>query len=183
MDIGIKKANKDTERELEKNIAIVYPATAYVLWTEYGWKKLRITRFFQISQEVWRECAAAGVEKSMLSMLEDETGIEIKMPGMKSFHEYSYLDAEMWDRKPPTRQQMLYIRQQQKKWIPAMLLANICIALYRKEHWGPERIARFVSLIEELRIRYGMDTKKYAVLLQENTDFERDELKRIVSYI
>lgn len=178
MDIGIRNANRDIDRELTKNINIVYPAVAYVLWTGYGWRKLRITRFFEVSREVWQECAEAGVEKSMLSMLEDETGIEIKMPGMKSFHEYAYLDADAWDRKAPTRQQILYIRQQQKKWIPAMLLANICLALKRREHWGPDRISALVGSIEELRGMYGMDIKRYAWLLKEHTDFEENEIRR-----
>lgn len=84
MDIGIRNANRDIDRELTKNINIVYPAVAYVLWTRYGWRKLRITRFFEVSREVWQECAEAGVEKSMLSMLEDETGIYIRAAVMKT---------------------------------------------------------------------------------------------------
>lgn len=59
-----------------------------------------------------------------------------------------------------------------------MLLANICLALKRREHWGPDRISALVGSIEELREMYGMDTKRYAWLLKEHTDFEENEIRR-----
>lgn len=176
---AIRKANQKTDKELTHQIDIVYSIVAIVMWRDYGWKRLRITRLFEETQEVWNECADAGVEKSMLTMLEEETGIEIRMPNMKSFHEYAYLDNDAWNKKPPTQMQVLYIRQQQIKWIPAMLIANICLALYRKEKWGAERISRFVSLFEELKAEYGANKKAYYDLLEQVTDFSRNEICRI----
>lgn len=176
--IGTRKANKKADQELTKHIDLIYPTVALVLWKEYGWRKLRITRLFVETKEVWEDCAAAGTEKSILSMLEDETGIEIRTPGMKSFHEYAYLDADAWDKKPPTKMQQIYIRQRQIKWLPAILTANICLALYRKEKWGAERIARFISYVEELKALYGANKALYYKELEEVTDFTRDEICR-----
>ncbi|MBQ0113303.1 MAG: hypothetical protein KBT03_09260 [Bacteroidales bacterium] len=173
---AVQRANKKIDQELKRHIEMVYSAVAIIFWKEYGWRKLRITRLFEETQEVWQECADSGVAESMLSMLENETGIEIKMPGMKSYHEYAYLDADAWDKKPPTEMQVLYIRQQQSKWLPAMMVANICLALYRKEKWGAERIARFVSMFEELKAEYGANTKIYKEELEKLTDFTKNEV-------
>lgn len=175
---GVQRASRKADQRITKELDNIYPAVTVIMWEEYGWRRTRIERFFKKTDEVWKECADAGVEKSMLSMLEEETGIEIKMPGMKSFHEYAYLDANAWDRKPPTEKQVLYIRQQQIKWIPAMVVGGMCLALYRKEKWGAERVARFVSLLEQKKAEYGTNRKLYAKELEEKTDFTAEEVRR-----
>lgn len=175
---AIQKSNKKIDAKLTKELDILYPAVALVLWQEYGWRRTRIERLFLHSQDVWQECADGGVEESMLTMLERETGIEIQVPGMKSYHEYPYLDAKAWDRKQPTEMQVLYIRQQQAKWLPAMMIASMCLSLYRKEKWGGERVARFVSLLEQKKAEYGANTKLYVRELEDVTDFKKEELTR-----
>lgn len=176
MDATIR-ANKKADRETQKQVEIMYCIVAIVLWKRYGWKKLRIGRLFLQSQEVFEECAEAGTDKSMLSMLEDETGIEIRTNGMKSYHEYAYLNAEKWDGKPPTKMQLIYIRQQQMKWLPAVTFAGICLALYRKEGWGAERVSKFAEVYEDLKSQYGTDIKTYRELLSKETEYTIEELR------
>lgn len=175
----VKKANKKIEQVLQKQLDLLYATVVLVLWNDYGWRRLRIDRFFKKTQEVWDDCAEAGIEDSMLSLLEKETGIEITMPGMKSYHEYAYLDNAAWDKKPPTEMQVLYIRQQQQKWLPAMLVASMCLALYRKEGWGPVRIARFVGYYEKLRDIYGNNIKALYEVVESETKYNRQEISRM----
>lgn len=75
---AMKKARQDLSREMDKQIDILYAASAVVWWVEYGWRTTRIMRRFQTSTEIWTECADYGVSKSMLQMLEEETGLTAK---------------------------------------------------------------------------------------------------------
>lgn len=175
----VERANRKVDKVLTKQLDLLYATVVLVLWNDYGWRRLRIDRFFLKTQEVWDEVALAGVEESMLSLLEKETGIEIRMPGMKSFHEYAYLDADAWNKKPPTEMQVIYIRQQQQKWLPAMLVAGMCLALHRKEGWGAVRIARFVGCYETLRDIYGNNIKALYEVVESETKYNRNEISRM----
>ena len=149
---ALKKADYDLQRELKRQIDIIYPASVIVWWKEYGWRKLRIMRRLATSQQVWTECADYGIEKSMLQMLEEETGIEMTLSGIEgSWHTLAYMDGAAWDGRPLTLPQTIYMRQQQKKWIAPMLLACMCLSLYRDEKWGPERIGKFIGYVDDLR--------------------------------
>lgn len=174
-DKAVLKANRELDAEMKKQINMIYPVFAHVFWYEYGWKKLRIMRVFITSQEVWEECAAYSTEKSMLEMLEEETGIEISIPGKKSYHELAYLGSSAWDGKPPTKMQLLYIRQKQKEWLAPMLLACMCLSLHRYYGYGPERIARFVESVQTIRFDRGTKEKNYRDLL-EGTTIELNEI-------
>ena len=175
----VSRANRKINEELTKQLDMLYALVVMVLWKDYGWRRLRIDRFFLRTQEVWDDVAEAGIEDSMLSLLEKETGIEIQMPGMKSYHEYAYLDVNAWDRKPPTEMQVIYIRQQQRKWLPAMLIASMCLAMYRKEGWGPVRIARFVGYYEAMRDEYGGNIKALYEVIERDTKYKRAEISRL----
>ena len=176
---AMKKARQDLSREMDKQIDILYAASAVVWWVEYGWRTTRIMRRFQTSTEIWTECADYGVSKSMLQMLEEETGIEMSLSGYdRSYHEFSYLDGDAWDGKLLTLQQTVYMHQQQKKWLAPLILASICLSLHRDDHWGAERIARFIGQMDALRQQYGEDPKKYRALMQEKTDLPEGAILR-----
>lgn len=175
MDKAVIKANRELDTEMKRQLNMIYPVFANIFWKEYGWRKTRIMRVFLTSQDVWEECAATGTEKSMLSMLEDETGIELSIPNKKSFHELAYLDNNRWDGKPPTKMQLLYIRQQQKEWIAPMLIACMCLSLHRYYGYGPERIARFVNQVQAIRFERGNKEKNYRDLL-DGTDIDLKEI-------
>lgn len=174
---AIQKVNKQFQQESSKQVYIIYSFVAVVCWQQYGWRKERIDRLFKLSQEVWNECGEYGTEKSMLEMLEEETGIEIAMPNKKSYHEYAYLAAAAWDRKPPTKMQLIYIRQQQMEWLPAMLLACFAIALHRKYKWADGRIGQFVGYVQQIRADNKNEVKAAFKLLEQQTGLTEDYIR------
>ena len=174
---AIKKARQDLSREMDRQIDILYAASAVVWWVEYGWRTTRIMRRFQTSTEIWTECADYGVSKSMLQMLEEETGIEMQLSGYdRSYHEFSYLDGDAWDGKLLTLEQTVYMHQQQKKWLAPLILASICLSLHRDENWGADRIARFIQQVDAMRQEYGERPDRFRQLMTEVTDLPVDEI-------
>ena len=174
---AIKKARQDLSREMDKQIDILYAASAVVWWVEYGWRTTRIMRRFQTSTEIWTECADHGIYKSMLQMLEEETGIEMQLSGYdRSYHEFSYLDGDAWDGKLLSLPQTIYMHQQQRKWLAPLILACICLSLHRDEHWGADRIARFISQVDQMRQEYSERPDRFRKLMEEVTDLPVDQI-------
>lgn len=169
---SLKKAEQALQKEMNKQIEIIYPACAVVWWQEYGWRALRINRRFETSSRIWTECADYGAEKSMLQMLEEETGIDLQLSGYRDWHELQYVDGRAWDGKPLTLPQAIYMRQMQKTWVAPLILAGICLTLYRDEHWGAERIGRFISLVDQLREEIGERPDEFCKLMEDVTGTE-----------
>lgn len=173
---ALRKAQQELGREQLKQIDIIYPACAIVFWKEYGWRETRIMRRFATSQEVWNECGEYGADKSIFEMLEEETGVDLQLTGAEDWHELAYFSAGKWDGKPLTVQQTIYMRQKQKKWIAPMLLACMCLSLYRDEKWGADRISRFIGHIDALRQELGENPQKYAEMMFDVTGHNAREL-------
>ena len=172
-----KKATTELQKELDKQIQILYAASSVIWWRDYGWRQTRIMRRFQTTSELWHECNEWGVKKSMLQMLEEETGIEMQLSGYdRSYHEFSYLDGDVWDGKMLNLQQTIYMHQQQKKWLAPLILACICLSLHRDEHWGADRIARFISRVDQMRQEYGEKPDRFRKLMEEETDLSIDDI-------
>ena len=47
-----------------------------------------------------------------------------------------------------------------KKWMYAQIMASIILALYRKEGWSFERIRKFLSVHDEIKIEFANDIPK-----------------------
>jgi hypothetical protein len=162
-DKALNKALTSLNKEADRQCRIMYPAAVLALWNEFGWRHDRITKRLCICDKVAGECIEHGTEKSMLDMLEEETGIEMTIYGYdKSFHEIPYLSKDAWDGKPPTRQELLYIRTRQRKWLGPLILANLCLGLHRSDGFGPERIQRFIEAVDVYRMKFGNNVKEYA---------------------
>ena len=173
----LKKVEMELNREMAKQIEILYAASSVIWWRDYGWRSTRIMRRFQTTTEIWGECADHGIYKSMLQMLEEETGIEMQLSGYdRSYHEFSYLDGDAWDGKLLNLPQTIYMHQQQKKWLAPQILACICLSLHRDEHWGPDRIARFIQQIDAMRQEYGERPDRFRKLMEEVTDLPVDQI-------
>lgn len=173
---AVQRANKDFQIKSEKQTLMIYTIVAIVFW-RMGWRKERIFGLFKITQDVWNECADQGTDKSMLEILEEETDIEIWNPDKKSYHEYAYLDAKKWDGKPPTVPQLIYIRQQQLIWLPAMVQACFGVALHRKYGWNVVRIGRFVNDVQELRFNHKNEPKVFFEILERETGLTAADIK------
>lgn len=173
---ALKKAQMELGKEQLKQIDIIYPACAIVWWKEYGWRDIRIGRRFNTSQVVWNECARYGIEKSILEMLEEETGVDMQLSGVDDWHRLAYFCKDKWDGKPLTTPQTIYMHQQQKKWIAPMLLACICISLHRDERWGAERIGKFIGQVDALRMELGENREKFAERMYEVTGYHPGDI-------
>lgn len=168
-------AHNALNREQEKQVTIFYSASA-VVWWQMGWRKQRILRRFASLLEAWHECGSWGYKKSMLQILEEETGIELTLSGYdKSYHDVAFLDADAWDGKVPSMEYMTRVRQKQKPWVALMIFAGMCVALHRDEKWGSERLIKFIREVDEIRKELGQDPEKYKKLLLEVTGKDYDE--------
>lgn len=155
---ALKAAERDMEREMHRQVDMVYSSMAIAFHRYWGWGPLRIRRLMDKTQETWDECAASN-EISMLQMLEEETGIEIKnREDGKSWHDLAYLNAKI-DLGRMTRAQWIYMRQRQKQWIGPQVVACVLLALHRKYGFGPERNLRVLQDIEAVEWEFDFDVK------------------------
>lgn len=175
--IGLNKAVKELNRYGDKQVSMIYPAAAIVLWQQFGYRKQKIIARFAESQRAWETCAQAGETKSMMQMMEEETGVELILSDVPSYHSMPYLDPAAYDGKPYTSEQIIYMRQRQRKWIAPQILASICIALHRSDGFGvgydgKGRLERFITEVDKIRKKLGEKPKEYAKLLKEVTDID-----------
>lgn len=162
-----EKALRHIEAEGRRQCFLLYGAAGLALYRYYGKKQTAISRFFELTGEVWRDCAKDNLH-SMVEMCEEETGIEIQCGNGKSWHDLPYLNARL-DTGRYTNAQMVYIRQQQAAWIPAQVMACILLSLHRKYGFGFDRCARVYAQIQEIEAEYGMDPQKVRDACLEET--------------
>lgn len=154
-----KKAMIELDHEMNRQVDMILPAAAIALRREWKWSSAKIKGILEETHKVWKECASSN-QISMLEMLENETGIEMRAPGVnKSWHDLPYLNAKL-DSKLITKEQWTYMRQQQKKWMGCLVEASVFLALHRKYGFGFERISRLRNQIEDIRFQYDLSPKK-----------------------
>lgn len=159
---ALRKAEIELNNEYFKQIDIIYGSTALALFRHWGWKHLRILRMFDEAVEAREECASYGIEVSILEMLENETGIEMRIPqSQKSFHELAFFNnnLKVGTKSTMTKAQWILMRKRQKEWCGAGILADIFLALHRKEKFGPERLRKLMEQIEEISTEYKYSRK------------------------
>ena len=172
---ALKKADRALQQEQLKQLDIIYPSSAIIWWQNYGWRETRIMRRFATSQQIWDECAADN-NVSILQMLENETGIELKLrEDDKSWHELAYFDTSV-DYGELTLPKLIYMRQQQKKWVGASIMAGICLSLSRDEHWGAGRLLIFIQQAQAFIAELGEDTRLYQEKMLEVTGIKMSRL-------
>ena len=150
-----RKATDALEQEGRKQCFIIYGASAIALWRYYGKRKQAITRVFDITSEVWQDCARTN-QHSMIEMCEKETGIEVQNGEGKSWRDLPYLNASL-NQSRMSEAQWIYMRHQQMKWIAPQVMACIMISLHRKYHFGFERCGRFYQQVDAIRAEYDND--------------------------
>lgn len=152
-----QKALEQIETEGKHQCTLLYGATALALSRHWGKKQTAISRVFDISKDIWRECAATN-KHSMLEMCEEETGIEVQNGSGRSWHDLPYLNARL-DPGRMTNAQWVYMRQQQIKWIAPQVMACILLALHRKNGFGYDRCARIYAQVQQIQEDYRYDEK------------------------
>lgn len=167
----LKEVEKKMQKEMDKQVDMCYAAMAISLYRYWGWKALRIRRLMDKTEETWNECASTN-DVSMLQMLEEETGIEIKNHELgKSWHELAYLNAKI-NIGRMTKAQWIYMRQKQIQWIGPQVVACILLATHRKEGFGPERNLRLLNDIQEIQREFNFDVKALKKACLEETGVE-----------
>lgn len=170
MKNNLKKAEKKFEQQSHEQLKMIYPAVVLSLW-ELGWRHRRITRRMDEAENVWMECASG--DRSLLEIMEDETGIEMRLPETNtSYKDIWWLNSELRPRRCTNAQTML-IRQQQFKWMPTMILSTICLSLYRVDGWSVVRLSR---LIQSVYDKYTTLGKEVADKMEQETDFTLSDI-------
>lgn len=136
---NLRKIEREMDQELDRQVRLIYASTAIALKRACHWEKQGILKLMDLTHEVWEECAATN-QKSMIQMLDEETGVELQNGSGKSWQDLAFLNARI-DMGQMTLPQWIYMRQQQKKWIPAQVTACILLALKRKCGFDEEQIA------------------------------------------
>jgi hypothetical protein len=163
----LQKALRRIETEGRKHCLCIYSATAMALWQYWGKKKEAINRLFDLSHDVWKECAKDH-DHSMIQMCEEETSIEIQNGDGKSWRDLLYLNASL-DTGIMTPAKMLWMRQQQVKWVAPQIMACLLIAMHRKHGFGYDRCQRLYQQVHEIIDDYGSDVEKIRKACLEET--------------
>ena len=168
---ALKKAEKELDAEMFRQIDLIYTSTAIAFCRHWSWGAKRIKGLFDETTKTWGECSSTN-EMSMLQMLEEETGIELKRPDSdKSWHELAFLNAKI-DLGDMSRAQIIYMRQQQKKWIGCQVLACLFLSLYRKYDFGAKRLYRLMGQIYDIRNEFSWDRKALLKACDDETGIQ-----------
>lgn len=165
---ALKAAMKAIDDEADRSMVTVFACTILALKRYHGYGRQRIGATIDQISILFKECGET-MEKSMIQMLEEETGIEIQNGQGKSWRDLPYLNDSKWDGKPLPRPQLIYMRQQQKKWIMTSMIATILLAMYRVYGWSTKRDEQLLSEINMIRDEYGHDPKKMKKAAEEET--------------
>ena len=148
----LQKALRKIEVEGRRQCFLLYSATALALHRHWGKGQEAIRRLFEMTHVVWQACANDH-DHSMIQMCEQETGIEIQNGNGVSWRDVAYLNGQ--DIGQLSYAQILYMRQQQLKWVRPQIMACMMVSLHRKYGFGFERCSRIYQQIEEIEREYG----------------------------
>lgn len=146
----LTKLENQMQIEMYKQIRLYFSATAIALNQGWGWKHDRINKLLKETQKAWNECGKDN-SKSMVELLEDETGVELQNGSGKSWRDYAFLNNDHpLNKRQLSRQQIYFMRRQQMTWIGSLVLACILLGIHRREGFGSERIQRLYDQIIEI---------------------------------
>ena len=115
-------------QEHDKQDRILRAAVLIVMHRHWGWRQKRLLSLLEMIDEVISECGETN-KKSMIQMLDEETGIELQNGDGKSWRDLAFLNAEV-DVGKLTMSKLIYMRQQELRWIPSLITAYILLALH-----------------------------------------------------
>lgn len=156
--VTLQKAYRKIETEGRKHCILLYSATALALHRHWNKKQKAISNLFQVSRQVWKDCAADH-DHSMIQMCETETGIEIQNGDGKSWRDVAYLNGSI-NPGMMSEAQWLYMRQQQVKWVRPQVMACIMVSLHRKYGFGYDRCARIYQQIQDILDEHGNNPER-----------------------
>ena len=164
---AMRKLNMDLVLEMNRQCRLIYACTGVALKRAYHWEKQGIVRLMGMTAQVWDECGEIST-KSMIQMLDEETGVEVQRGDGRSWRELAFLNAGMSIGRL-TEGQLMYMRVQQKKWMAPQVTACILLALHRKCGFDADQIAETYSRILEVEQECGFDEARAQELCREET--------------
>lgn len=170
---ALRKAYDRLEKEGDKWAVVLYSALALAMHRNWNMKQTAVTRLVDVTWDAWRECAVDH-DSSMIKMCESETDIEIQNGDGVSWRDVSYLSGE--DLGDMTEAQILYMRQQQIKWVRPSIMACILIGLHRKYGFGYDRCLRVYEQIQEIEQEYRSNPKRICRAALEEVGVDLDEM-------
>ena len=174
---AVNRAYAKLQRHIKNQISIIYPSACLALWNEFGWREHRIWKVLNRSQKIIDELSEE-TDKSVIEVLDDETGIEITLPGTKSYKEYMYLNSELYRRrKPMSNPQLIHMCGRMETWVAPQIIACLCLSLHREYGFGADRLSRFVSAIDTVRAEHGENKKWYAAELENVTGMKAEMMQ------
>jgi len=168
----LNKAVKALNKETDKQLDIVYHAAAIALYRFHGWNSEQLFDLVaHISQDVWNECAGYS-DVSMIELCWDYLGIELQCEDKtQHWYEVQYLNSEIVDHSPMTVYQYIAVRQNQVKWIAPQITACILIALWKKESWKEDAIAKLFKELEQIKAEFHHDPEALRKACNDETGF------------
>ena len=171
----LRNVERQMNEEHDKQDRILRAAALIAMHRRWGWRQKRLLGLLEMIDEVISECGETN-KKSMIQMLDEETGIELQNGDGKSWKELAFLNAEI-DIGKLTLPKLIYMRQQELKWIPSLITAYILLALHRKCGFGSDRCARVYAQILETAEEFGWNGKDLTAACLQETGIDIDKVQ------
>lgn len=171
-DRSRRKALQKLEVEGHKSIDIMLCSALIALYRYYGFRAWRLAKIMQETQKAWNECANDN-NVSMLMMLEQETGIELRLEGCsKSYHDLIYLNGTAAGNVTLSPTQWYYMRVEQCKWMGVQVLGSMFLSLHRVFGFGAQRLTTVLGQIDDIKTEFGRDSRKIRKYCEELTGLD-----------
>lgn len=169
---ALKKAYQAIDQEGDRAISILMGSAMIALHRYYGYRELRLAKVISKLTQSYVE-AKTTEERSMIQILEEETGLEIQIGNGISWRDLPYLNDKLFNEqlknKEISRAKLIYMRQRQIKWIYPLVLASILVSMHRTYGFSCERVATLASQIQAVEEEYGHDPKTIIKQCAEET--------------
>lgn len=170
----LQNVERKMNEEHDRKDRILRSAALLVMHRHWGWRQKRLLGLLEMIDEVISECGETN-KKSMIQMLDEETGIELQIGDGKSWKDLAFLNAEV-STGNMTIQKLIYMRQQELKWIPSLITAYILLALHRKCGFGSDRCSRVYAQIMEVADEFEWSEKELAGACLQETGIDIDKV-------
>lgn len=171
----LQSVERQMNEEHDRQDRILRAAALIVMHRHWGWRQKRLLGLLEMIDEVISECGETN-KKSMIQMLDEETGIELQNGDGKSWKDLAFLNADVGVAGEMTMPKLIYMRQQELKWIPSLITAYILLALHRKCGFGSDRCARVYAQIMETAEELGWKEKELAEACRNETGIDIDKV-------
>ena len=171
MEKLIRKAERELNEEADRQLDLVTTSMIIALYRYWNFRTDRISKILFTQEKVWNECGKDNT-MSMLKLCDDECDVELTNHEGVSYRDVIYLNAEIDSGKPLSDAQWLVMRQNQKKWVKAQMLACMCLSMHRAEGWGFKRLSELMERMEDVLYEFDYDQRKLINAVYEECKFD-----------